>query len=166
MHLALRPGFGASFLAPVPMFPQEGRALVRSTRVSVLAIVSFALGVVAIVVALLMIPAVGWRYLTGFGISDKTTLVTVIGTLGLVGGVLYLPAGLGVWMGRRLGWVLSLIASVLVAASSIWASITVVPTLIPNLEVALAVLVLALAIGTRSSFQKPASPAIAESLPP
>lgn len=140
--------------------------MVRSTRVSLLGAVCFAFGILAIVVALLMIPAVGLTYFRGFGISDKTTLVTVIGTLSVVGGVLYLPAGILAWRGGRAGWTLSLVASVLVAASSIWASITVVPTLVPNIMVALAVLVLGLAVATRSSFPKSASAAGAEGQPP
>ena len=118
--------------------------------VTILAVVSVVFGILAVFAGVSLIPSLG---LYPRDPGSKAGLLSAIGSIGLVGGLLFLAAAAGLWRVARWGWTLGLVGSILTLVAGIWAYITVVDPLMPLAEIVVALLMLGVLVAGRSSFR-------------
>jgi len=124
--------------------------LARPVLVSVASIVSIVFGILSAFAGASLIPSLG---LYPRDPGSKVLLLSIIGAIGLIGGVLFLASAIGVWKVARWGWIGGIAASILALVSGLWASITVVDLLMPVAQIFAALLMVGLLAAARSSFR-------------
>ncbi|HYT17794.1 MAG TPA: hypothetical protein VEO18_06045 [Thermoplasmata archaeon] len=127
------------------------------------------LALVAVSVVLGILMAIGGLYLIpAFGLTPaqtKGTLLTVIGLLGVVSGLMYFGSAAGIWKAAKWGWTIGVVASVLAVASAFWGYITVFNSTLHLAELIAALLTLGLFIAMKSKLRA-AAPADSSTPPP
>ncbi len=118
----------------------------RPISLLVLAIVALIFGILVLVEGFFQIPAMGLY--TG----TKTTLWTVIGSLGIIAGLLYVATFVGLWKMARWGWIFGITASVVAVGHAIWVYLNVLDFTVPIAELVVIALILTYLAVVRSAF--------------
>lgn len=121
----------------------------RAVSVLVLTVLLPIFGVLLVVEGLFLIPALG-LYLGVPG--SATAFLTVIGSLAILAGILYVLGVVGLWKVRRWGWALVFGASLVAVAYALGASVTAFDPTRPITQLAVAGLTLGYLMWVRSAF--------------